>query len=125
MRLDESLGDGQAQAGTASRRAGAVALERHVEDSRKVFSGNAATRITHRDVGIVRAFVVDARLDDDRAVARRVSNRVLEQVAQRPEYLRGRNVEFRRWTDEPALEVDAFRGRDGRRAGQDVGNEVT
>ena len=37
----------------------------------------------------------------------------------------GRNVEFRRWTDEPALEVDAFRGRDGRRAGQDVGNEVT
>ena len=105
-------------------RARPVALERDVEDAREIVGRNAAAGVAHGDVGVVGQLVVDAGLDDDRAVARRVADRVLQQVAQRAQHLGRRHLELGRRADEPALEVHALGRRDRRGPGEHVGDEI-
>ncbi len=124
VRFDESLGDGQAEARSGAGRASTIALEGDIEDAREILGRHTAAGVVHGDVRVVGPLVVDAGLDDDRAVARCVADRVLEQVAQGPQHLGGRHLELRRRTDEPTLEVHALGGRDRCRSRQHVRHEV-
>ena len=124
VRLDEAFGDRETQARSVARRAGAVGPERDVEDVRQIGFGHAAAGVAHLDVDVFRLEAVDAGLDDHAAVARRVPDRVLEQVAQHAQDLgRGRH-ELGRRSDHPALELDALRGGDRRGSGERVGHEI-
>src|SRR2546421_12938373 len=79
VRLDELTSNrGPEPRPGMARRTCRIAAERDVEHAREVRLGDAASRVDHRDVGPV---MVSAGLDGHSAVARRVANRVLEDVA--------------------------------------------
>ena len=120
--LHEASCDREAEPGAIAGAPCLVAAEGDVEDTRQVVLVDPAAGVLHRDV---RAIAFGTADDRDGPVTRRVSNRVLEDVAQRTQYLPGCGGQLGRLTGDVSFEDHSFRCRDGCRRGNRVGDEVS
>src|SRR5262245_9980665 len=123
VRFDEAFGDRESQTGAAGA-AGRVGLECGVEDMREVSVGDAATAVVHRDERVWRFGVIDADLNDDRAVVWGVADGVFDDVAQRACEFGWRDGDLRWIGCDGSDEVDLFGGGDGGERREYVGDEV-
>ena len=101
-----------------------IALVSDIEDPREIGRRNTTAVVAHGDEDAAGPGLVDPGLDDHAAVARRVPDRVLEQVPQDPQHLGCGGLDLRRRTDHASDELDAFRLGDRSASRKRVGDQV-
>ncbi len=121
MRLHQAPSDREAESSAVAGGASLLAPECHVEAVGGIGGWDPAAGIHDRDV---RRVLLRSCLDRHRPVCGGVSNCVLQDVAQGSEHLRGRGRNLGRGIDDSSLEMHTLGGRDWRRAGECVGDEI-